>query len=119
MFELFLAGDRQEVRGGDGGDGEDDVEAALAVLQPPPEVVRDLPTELRQIQLHPTEALVLACCFPVMDLNGQFVGAFSPGQAQGFLPDWTETFLNDLGLRFLPPDGEFTVGINPRVISVR
>ena len=39
MFELFLPGEGREVRGGDGGDGEDDMKAALAVLQPPPEVV--------------------------------------------------------------------------------
>ena len=81
MLQLLLARDKHRVRGGDGGDGDDDVEAALAVLQPPPEVVRDLPTELREVQVHPAETLILTCCFPVMDLKAQFAPAFSPGQA--------------------------------------
>ena len=118
MFELFLPGEGREVRGGDGGDGEDDMKAALAVLQPPPEVVRDLPAELGEIQLQPSQALIPGRGFPIMDLNGQFAGALSPGQAQRLLPDRTEIFLNDLGLGLLPPYGQFTVWIYPRVVPV-
>ena len=36
-----------------GGDGDDDVEAALPVLDRPPQVVAHLPRQLPQVNLHP------------------------------------------------------------------
>ena len=83
-------------------DCDDDIEAALPVLDGPPEVVTDLPGEVSQINLHPAHPVVLPTNVVVKQSDvDEVVQLLVPVEIEGLPPLGVESVAQHLRLDLL------------------